>query len=220
MQTKTDNERLEVVSGVLRYADFDIKGYEQRLQKTFNFPRKLAPLDVDAQVFSHPNFDKWRRGTTSSLFLAHGTTVAPDQTAYGWFSPAAVSLVSRFDSEFSKHQNDDVSVVLCHSLFRSTDRISSSQEKTSVTSMIATIIYQVLRSANGKGVIRDEVKFRDLKESLDDFASIKGFPLFTPTQTAAQYRILSDVFRKLLVQVRNFLCTNENMYIADLVPHL
>ncbi|CAI6341093.1 unnamed protein product [Periconia digitata] len=197
LQTARDNDRLDILRRLLHLdtsdSDTDLVKYRESLLETFHYPRKLPPLDVDEQVFSRPDFIAWKEKIGSSLYFIHGATVAPEQTVYGWLSPAAVHLVSTFDSAFGGRKES--SALLCHYLFRSPDAISSSQERTAPTVVISSIIHQVLKSEMGKRITRNEDSFAFLKQSIDALEKSSS------KQIGARCRKLNNVLSGMLKEL-------------------
>ncbi|PVH93367.1 hypothetical protein DM02DRAFT_676893 [Periconia macrospinosa] len=200
LQIRNDNDRLDILRRLLHLDasndGFDLEGYRESLRETFYYPRKLPPLDVEGHVFNRPEFDKWKGGTTSSIFFLHGATVAPEQTAYSWLSPAAVQLISAFSSVFGSQQCKESSTLLSHYLYQSSDTINSTQEKTSPTEVLSSLIHQVLSSDKGKRIIRNEDSFAFLKQSIDALENTS-----TTKQIGARCRRLNTILINVLKEL-------------------
>lgn len=124
--------------------------------------------------------------------------MAPEQTSYSWLSLAAVRIVSDFNLIFSERSNDDSPTLLSQYLHRIPDAISATQEKVSPVTMVATIIHQILKSSNGRRIIRDEEKFAFLKQSLE--ALEDGSSKQITEQCRRLNKILATLLEGLTVQ--------------------
>lgn len=175
LQIRNDNDRLDILRRLLHLDAYNeglgLEGYDESLRETFHYPAKLPPLNVKGQVFYRPEFEKWKNGTTSSIFFLHGATVAPHQTTYSWLSPAAVQLVSTIGTVFADREDTGSSALLSHYIPQSPDVVNSTPEKISPIIVFSSIIHQVLRSERGKLVIRNEQSFNFLKQSIDALES-------------------------------------------------
>ena len=174
----------------------DVEEYEKRLHETFLLGRlRLRPLDVEANVFAHPQFVSWRASTDSSLFLLHGATVAPHQTTCSWLSPAAVRIVSNFELVFGNRVGKDSSSLLTHYLYRPPHTISDEQKKVSLATVISSIVFQILGSENGKQIIRDEGNYAFVQQSLEALEEV------SPRQVTERCRKLGKVLSKVVVEL-------------------
>jgi hypothetical protein len=162
------------------------------LNETFMI-RRLPPLDVESSIFAHPKFEFWRAGTKSSLLLLHGATVAPDQTACSWLSPAAVRIVTHPNRVLGSGLKG--SSVLTHYLYRPPATISADPKKVSPASIMSSIIHQVLGSECGKRILRDEDDYAFIRESLEALEQV------SMRQVTERCQKLIKILGKLLVEL-------------------
>ncbi|KAF2681690.1 hypothetical protein K458DRAFT_456755 [Lentithecium fluviatile CBS 122367] len=119
---------------------------------------ETARVDVKTCLYGHPAFKEWQKNDEPGLIVPHGTTIASERTDLSWISPRAVSFVNGFRELFQ----DDTPVLLRY-FCRIVDDFNNREQRTPSRGIVASFIFQILRSEHGKVVLRSEDLYAELK---------------------------------------------------------
>jgi hypothetical protein len=195
-----DNNRLETIQALLQLdrnsVDISLQEYANDLSQKFEGHRGLPPFDADACLFSNRRFNQWRKSEQASLMILHGATVAPNQTILSWISPGAVALVSNFEELFQSARP-----ILLRHFCQVDDSWDARPNKVSPSTVLASFIFQILRSEKGKPLLREENTYAELRDNLETFAAIQR------TRATDRVEKLYSILRSILTKskLRNVL---------------
>lgn len=174
LHVRVENDRLESLQYLLQVDEQDlqtfVRDYDGRLTDTFSVIRKLPPFDAEKQLFRSDAFIYWRNHSQSSLILLQGKTVAPDRTLLSWHSSATTRLV-RDPDKYLRDMESLEPPTVAYCFCQVTDYYHDNHPQLSSTTVMSTVIYQLLKSKNARLLLRDDSRHVKLKRDIEDLRS-------------------------------------------------
>lgn len=161
------------------------------LSDTFRFT-KYRPFDVEQELYNKSVFQDWTKSGASSLLIIQGRTVDPWIPKYSWLSIIATSLSSPENHRLGpfSHLRPDPFTYVC--------QIDGFEpEKVPAHRVLATLIWQMLRTTRAQQVLQDNTQYRRILATFEDSLAEPGF---SESISAEKFERLCRVFAMLLAE--------------------